>query len=208
MQTHSHKDNSKVFITILADGKFHQTVPEGTPNAITREYEDKEGVKQTKTELVHDSITGKITGIAFEDGEYGKSIQLTIDNEGIISAGTASNFGEDLMKKLPSVDFSKEVKLAPYAFEADGKSKKGVTVYQDDVKLESFYWDSVAKKAVNSLPEPEGDTSKFDSDDWKMHFMKVRKFLVEQTGKLAADKFFEPANEVEAQTDAVSIKDF
>lgn len=208
MKTESHAGGDKLFITILSDGKFHQTVPEGTGGAVVRKYEDKEGVEKEKIELVHDSVTGVITGISFEDGEYGTSLQVTLDNEGIISMSTASSFGEDFMKKLPNIDLKKEVKIAPYAFEADGKSRKGVTVYQDGEKVESYYFDKDTKKTINGMPELEGDTSKFKSDDWKLHFLVVRKFLVAETGKIAAANFFEPTNEAEAQTNEISIEDF
>jgi hypothetical protein len=210
MQTQSHNNDTRKYITILADGKFHQTVEDGTPGSVVREYEDKERNMKQKIELVHDSVTGKITKVSFEDGEYGKSLQIELDNEGIISAGTTSNFGVDLMKKLPAIDLSKEVKLAPYSFNDDkDKNRKGVTVYQDGEKVESFYWDSENKKSINGLPEPEGDTKGFDADDWKMHFMVVRKFLVKEIDALALKHFFEPTSEVEAQTtDEVSFKDF
>lgn len=208
MKTESHNSSDKTFITILSDGKFHQTVAEGTPGSVVRKYEDKDGVEKEKVELVHDSVTGVITNIAFEDGEYGTSIQVTLDNEGIISMGTASNFGEDFMKKLPNIDLKKEVKIAPYAFEVEGKSRKGVTVYQDGEKIESFYFDKDTKKAINGMPEPDGDTSKFKSDDWKLYFLVVRKFLVSEVNKLILENFFEPTSEVEAETNEVSFKDF
>lgn len=174
------------FIVVLADGKFHQTVPEGTEGAVIRTYEDNDGAEQSKLELVFDEVKGVITSISFEDSQFGKNLQIEIDNEGVISMGTASSFGEDLMKKLPNLDLDKEVRLVPYAFTPKGesKTKKGVTVYQDEKKIESFYWDKETSKNINGIPEVEGDTKTFDSDDWKMHFMVVRKFLIKEIEKL------------------------
>lgn len=183
------REESKKFVTILADGKFHQQVPEGTEGAVVREYEDKEGFPQTKTELVFDEVSGKITKVSFNETEYGSSINVELDEDGIVSMGTASSFGEDFMKKFKSIDLSKEVKLVPYAFEAEGKSKKGVTVYQDDVKIESHYYDKETKKSINGMPEPEGDTSKFKSDDWKIHFIQVRKFLIKEIEEVIKSGF-------------------
>lgn len=180
-------ENNKKYISVLADGKFHESVLEGTEGAVVRTYEDKDGVKQSKIELVFDEAQGKITKFYFEDGEFGKNLLLEIDNDGIIVLGTASSFCEDLMKKLPAIDLKADVKLVPYSFVAEGKSRKGITVYQGEQKVESYYWDKEAKKVKNGFPEIEGDASKFDSDDWKMHFMKVRKFLVSEIGKLAID---------------------
>lgn len=191
MELNKTNKGDKKFIIVLADGKFHQTVPEGTEGSIVRTYVDKDDKEQSKTELVFDEVIGVITSISFNDGEYGKSIELEIDNEGILSFNTASSFGEDLMKKLPAIKLDEPVKLVPYSFipKGEDKSKKGVTVYQNDVKVDSFYWEKDASgktkgKIVNGIPEPEGDTSKFDSDDWKMHFMVVRKFLIKEIEKL------------------------
>lgn len=188
MEVKTHED-SKKYLSVLADGKFHQTVPEGTEGAVVRTYKDKDDVDQTKTELVYNEVSGKITKLAFEEGNFGENLQIEIDGDGVVSLGTASSFGEDIMKKLPAIDLSKPVKLVPYAFEDGGKSRKGVTVYQDEKKVESHYYDKDAKKSINGIPEPEGDVSTFKSDDWKLHFMLVRKFLVKEVNTIIANNF-------------------
>lgn len=192
LENNNGGNGDKAFVKILADGKFHQSVPEGTEGAVVRTFEDSDGVEQTKTELVFDTVKGIITKIEFVEGKFGKSMQLEIDGDGIISVGTASNFGEDLMKKLPALDLTKEVTFTPYSFIPKGEenSKKGVSVYQDGVKIQSHYYkEDPATKGkyltINGMPETEGDTSKFDSDDWKMHFMVVRKFLMKEIEKLS-----------------------
>lgn len=180
-----NKGGNKKYLSVLSDGKFHQTVQEGTPNSIKREYEDKDGGKHTKIELVFDEISGKITDVSFEDGDFGKNLRVELDKEGIMSLGTSSNFGEDLMKKLVGMNPSLVYRFVPYAFTAEnGKMKKGMTVYQGETKIESFYWNPMTKQPTNGIPVPEGDTSTFDSDDWKMHFMKVRKFLIGEVSRV------------------------
>src|SRR3990167_6996342 len=128
------KDEKKSYISILADGKFHEEVPIGTADSIVREYETSDGKTGSKNELVYTKIQAKITGIEFQDGEYGTNIQLALsgdERDVVVSVGVGSNFGEDVMKKLPAVDFSQNVELAPYSFvDENGKSKKGVTIYQ------------------------------------------------------------------------------
>jgi len=181
----TNSSSNKKFVTILSDGKFHQSVEEGTPGAIVREYEDSKGNKGSKLELVFTEASGKITDIKFEDGEFGKNIQIEMDGNGVISLGTSSNYGEDFMKKFPNIDLSDVILLKPYSFEDDkGKNKKGITIYQQGAKVENYYYDPVAKKPCNGIPETEGDTNKFSKDDWKMHFMVVRKFLIQETEKI------------------------
>lgn len=207
MKTESNNHDARKFITILADGKFHESVEDGTPGSVVREYEDsKTGEMKQKVELVHESVSGIITNVSFHDGEFGKSIQIELDGDGVVSVGVTSTFGEDFMKKLPAIKLDKEVKLTPYSFEAEGKTRKGITVYQDGEKVESFYYDKEAKKAINGLPQPEGDTAKYDSEDWKMHFMVVRKFLIKQVEALFPPKF-EPTNEKEADAGTITLED-
>ena len=177
--------SDKTFLTILADGKFHQQVEEGTVGAIVREYEDENDEKKVKFELIHDSVKGIITKVSIEDGYKGlKNINLVIDSE-IVSTGVKGQFGEDLLKKLPNLDLSKEVTITPYSFIPKGEtnSKKGVTVYQDGIKMDSFYWDKETKTEKNGVPTAE-KTEEFDADDWTNHFNIVRKFMVKEIEKL------------------------
>ena len=178
----------KNILTVLSDGSIRLPVLEGTEGATKREIKDKQTneVTQIKHERVFEELSGKITHISFYDGDFGKLIQLTIvdnvegeDQEYILSVATSSSFGEDIMKKLPAMNLAKEIVLRPYSFLGDnGKSLKGVSITQDGVKIENHFYDKEKKKALNGVPEPEGDIKKFDSDDWKIYFTKVRKFLV------------------------------
>lgn len=179
--------SDKTFLIILTDGKFHQKVTGDTVGAVKRDIKDKitGEITDTKWELLHDSVKGKITQISIQEGEYGKNLQVTIDGE-VISVGVKGSFGEDLLKKLPATDFSKEITLTPYAFIPKGSEKKlkGVTVYQGSIKVESKYYDKETKKSINGCPTPDGDGKGFDSDDWAEYFNKVRKFMVAEVEKL------------------------
>ena len=61
------KKEDKTYASILADGKIHITVPEGTPEASLRTYETSDGKSGSKWELVYTSIIGKITKVGFRD---------------------------------------------------------------------------------------------------------------------------------------------
>lgn len=168
----------KNYAYILADGKIRVPAEEGAVGAVKREYETSDGKSGVKWEMVYDKIDGLITGISFFEGDFGKQLQIEID--GItLSMNVASNFAEDLMKKLPNVDLSKPVELSPYNFTNDkGKSNKGISVIQDGEKIFNYFWDVNEQKLSNGYPElPEG-YQKFDSDDWKAYFIGARKFLI------------------------------
>ncbi len=182
----------KVFLTILADGRFHKKCTEETVGAVKREIKDKVTGEVTDTvfETLHDSVVGKITGITIIEGKFGKNLQITIDDE-VISTGIKGKFGEDLLKKLPAIDYTKDnITLTPYSFIPKGKDNKiaGVSVYQGSIKLGSYYYDPETKKSVNGCPEPDNDGKGFDSDDWTEHFNKVRKYMIKVAEKLPVFK--------------------
>lgn len=176
------KDTVGRYISIKADGKFHETVTKETEGAVYREYETSSGEKGSKWELVYQKVEALITDIKFETGEYGENLQITLtdgDEVVTLSENTSSSFGEDLLKKLPSINFSQKVLLAPYAFENEkGKTLKGVQVSQQSDKIMNFFWDAENKESLHGFPVPEGDTDLYSKDDWKIHFLLVRKFLV------------------------------
>ena len=187
------------YFTVLgSDGTLRTKVPEGTEGAVRRDYETKDGAKGTKFERVFKSIEGMITNVQIHDGEYGTNLVITLaDKNGVevnLSLGFNTPFGEDTAKKLPQVDFEMPVKFAPYAFVDDnGKDKKGMTVMQGEVKLQSFFngYDAEAKKFTyaNGYPEPKGDTSEYNSDKWKVYFGECRIFLQEYIEKYILPRF-------------------
>lgn len=177
------------FASVLADGKIHITVPEGTEGAVVREYETSDGTKGKKTEMVYKDLSGKITGVKFEEGKFGNQILLSIldEDEGeeeptILCLGTESNFGEDVMKKLPNVNLKKPVKFIPFSFDTDkGKKQRGVTIEQDGKKIENFFYDKESKKNLHGYPEvPKPKAGKLVTKvQWRKYFAECSDWLVE-----------------------------
>lgn len=170
------------FISILADGKFHETVGADADGAVLREYETSTGEKGSKYEYVYSKLEGVITNVEFQDGDFGEQILTTFsdgENEVTLALGVGSNFGEDLMKKLPAIKLEEPVRLIPYSFEDDkGKNRKGITVYQNDEKVQNYFYDAEKKENLNGYPTPEGDTEMFSKDEWKQYYLGARIFLV------------------------------
>lgn len=174
------KQTAGTYLSIIG-GKFRKQVSETTPGAIRREWETKDGKSGVKWEKEYESVTGKISGINFYDGEYGKNITIFIkdgEEDYGISMGVATPYAEDVMKKIPAVVLDKTLTLTPYDFTDDkGKRRRGITVYQDGKKFTDFFKDE-NKKPTNGAPAPEGDTDSYDSEDWKMYYTKLRKFVI------------------------------
>ena len=181
------RDRSMTYAKIIADGSIRINSAESNPEAVRRDYELRDGTKGTKWELVYDNLRGHINDVEFEDGQFGVQLKLHIsDSEGaniILAVPTAGKYADDILKKLPNVDYSKDVNLVPYSFLDDkNKEQKGVSIYQDlgDVKpekLTNYFYDSANKKSKDGYPDFPEDYKDFDKDDWKIHFIKCRKFL-------------------------------
>jgi hypothetical protein len=179
--------NSTPIMSILgSDGTLRLTVDEGTEGAKLRKYETSDGKEGSKWELIFKSLTGKITNLQMYEGDYGTNLMVTLSYDGgsdTISINTNTPFGEDFMKKLPNINLDEFVTLAPYSFvDEKGKTRKGITVTQGDVKLKDFFTDSEDyKKKLHGYPMPKGDTDKYTTDKWKLYFAEARIFLSDYT---------------------------
>jgi len=186
------KREPQTFLQVIADGSIRMQVPLGTEGSVRREYEDKDGNKQFKIELVFNAIDGMLGEITVKPGKFGDQIMVPITDQDsgevyTLALGTSSNFGEDFMKKLPNINLAEPVLLAPFSFIGDnGKDVRGMDIRQGfDVntpnsgeKAANYYRDAEANRNINGMPNPEGDTRNFNTDDWKVYFITVRKFLI------------------------------
>lgn len=170
--------------------------------AVRREYTNpktkEEGVVY---ERAFKALYGHITGVSFnentlKDGTVLRSINIELgeDEDGvaqIVSIPTDSRYTTDFLKRLPSIDLSREVRLMPYDFEKDGPRQVGVSVYhlnpdtnEFTEKVDNNFFTKVEEKEGKKIytnlygfPEPTED----DSSDWPFYFKKVSKFLINYT---------------------------
>jgi hypothetical protein len=168
--------NAKPYLSLI-QGTLRQKVDADTQGAKKRDWETPSGEKGSKWELIYTAWEGIVKDIYIKDTEYGKFLNVEFD-DAILSIGTESRYFNDFVQKLASADITKPITVKPYDFEADnGKRQIGINIFQDGKKLKNYFWDEEKKQAKEGYPTPEGDTKNFDKDDWKMHFIKVRKFL-------------------------------
>jgi hypothetical protein len=167
----------KTYATIISDGTIRVKTSESDPKAVKRHFKLSDGTEGDKWEQVYHELSGKIAGILFVGGNYGKTLNITVnDGEDIIlQMSMQSNYAEDVMKKLPSLDLTQPVTFKPYSFE-DSKKKlrRGISVIQGEVKIKSFFHDE-KNNPINDFPAFTGDPK--DKEDWKIYFLTTRKFL-------------------------------
>ena len=180
--------SSAIFLNVLADGTLRRQVDKNTEGAVQRDYETTDGAQGTKYELVYKAIKGTVEDISFYDSDYGEKINITIastgssleQGEAVLQLGVGTPFGEDFLKKLPNINFAEEVIVRPYSFtDENDKDRRGVVITQQNEKIQNYFFDPENKKPINGYPEPEGEVASYTKDDWKIYFLKARKFLVQ-----------------------------
>lgn len=142
------------YITIL-NGKFCVRVEAGTQGA--KERINKVG--KTVHEVFYDSFTAKLVNIRTRDGEYGKSWEFDFRDGGevyTLQLSFSNSYATNLLKILPNVDLTKEMKIQPSQKIVDGKTKSSLFVSQNGVTLKHAY----TKEKPEGLPQMEQVTVK------------------------------------------------
>lgn len=190
LNNNPHQASNTIFATVLADGKIHVNVKEGTEGAVKREYETSDGKTGFKWEHQYTDVTGIIQGVFFKEGDFGENLNIVIgsdedDKPITLSLSTESNYGEDAMKKLPNINLKKPVNIAPFSFENDkGKKQRGLTITQESkngekVKIVSYFYDTRKKTTTNGYPKAPAGGAKTTKKDWRKYFDGAREFLIE-----------------------------
>lgn len=194
MGLHTEKDKKR-YLTVLADGKFHERVDEDTEGAKVRTKKEKDGtvvdVVDKEGNIIHEltypGITAMITKVSFREGDYGTSLNIDMtdedDNKFCVLLKCDSSYGERFMEALPNLDLNKEVELTPFAFRPKGQENKvrGLTIKQDDEKIVSAFavkegdeW----KTLIKGYPMPDAK-KKYNAEKWKIFFATRREWVME-----------------------------
>jgi hypothetical protein len=135
------------YISIIG-GKFCQRVQEGTEGSVSRVNK----LGNTVHEKYYDSFTGKLLDIKVTDGNYGKQWSFSFQDKADVynlQLGYTNSFAKNIIKMLPNVDLSKEMKISPMTkVEADGTKKSSIFINQNGNALKHFY----TRDNPNGLP--------------------------------------------------------
>jgi len=173
-------ENNNLYLSIIG-GSLMQKVQPDTQKAIKREYETSDGKKGVKWEIRHKNLTGKIVGLQFLASDFGEQLRVRIENNGesaVVSIALDSRYFTDFGKKISNIDLTQNIVFNSYDFtNKEGKRLQGLSITQNGEKVTNYFWDAEKKEVLHDFPQPEGDKNTFDSDDWKMFFIRVKKFL-------------------------------
>lgn len=169
---------------------FTQRAQVGQSGATMRTITKKSGETREVWEFLFTELSGNITSIETKDTDFGKQYEITLEDLGevmCLQVNADSGYADSLISRLPNIDVSQSVTLTAYSFTPDGQKRKkeGINVVQNGVKLQSAF----TKEKPNGMPTVEklqaADimSNPPQSDDWKVFFVQVRKFLA----KVASD---------------------
>lgn len=142
------------YVTIL-NGRFSMRVADGTPGATVR----KNKLGKQVSEMYYDSFVGKLIGIRTQDSAYGKNWVFDFQDSADVyhlQLSYSNSFATNILKMLPNVDLTKEMKVSPQVKEVDGKQKSSLFINQDGKSLKHAY----TKDAPNGMPPMEQVTVK------------------------------------------------
>lgn len=184
----------------VKDATFRLPTNKEDPEAIRRDYTNpKTSQDGVAYERGFKALYGQITDVSFHentlaDGTVLRSINIALgeDESGIlqiVSLPIDSRYTTEFLKRLPKIDFSKEVRLMPYDID-DGKGPRQVGIAVHHLNTETgkftekvpndFFTQAIGegseKKYTNLHGFPEATEE--DASDWPFYFKKVSKFLI------------------------------
>ena len=93
--------------------------------------------------LEYPALTGQIFKLESTESEYNgktvKYLQVHVSDQGehyILTLERGYRYWSDFLMRLPNVRLSEPVRLAPYAIEEDGKFNQGISMKQNERKVE------------------------------------------------------------------------
>lgn len=142
------------YITILG-GKFCQRVPEGTEGAIKRTNK----LGNVVFEKFYDSFTAKLIDIKVKDSNYGKTWNFVFKDKEepyTLQLSYSNSFSTALLKILPNVDLTQEMKISPSVKEVDGRDRSSLFVNQNGQTIKHAF----TRENPNGMPDMEQVTIK------------------------------------------------
>lgn len=142
------------FITILG-GKLCQRVSEDTIGAVKRTNK----LGNVVYEKFYDSFTGKLIDIKVQDGAYGKTWNFVFKDKEepyTLQLSYSNSFSTALLKMLPNIDLTKEMKISPSVKEIDGVNRSSLFINQDGKAMKHAY----SRENPNGMPDMEQVTVK------------------------------------------------
>jgi len=174
-----------IFYKILdSDGTFRVSSSSDDEQAVKRIVQKKDGSTIAVYERPYTKVIGILSSITVRDIEFKTGMKMKaanirlrdanpIEPDMIISIPYEGNFFSYFIARVPNIPPNTEIVLKPFSFTKDGRSNRGINIFVEGVKVESFF--KVNGAFVNGHPEiKEGEKT---THYWKFFFAESREFM-------------------------------
>lgn len=174
----------------LAEGKLVRSYKDAIKD-ITTSRINKKG--KTVHEQKFDYIEGKITGLRVNVNDYGKTWVVSViddeDNKFFINIMYSSRYANSFLRCLPNIKLNKAIKLQPWSLIDNKDATKtvtGITMWQDNVKIEPFYTKDKPNGCPNMTKVKFKGEERWDSSDMD-EFLEQKSLALFESVAVASD---------------------
>jgi len=196
---------NRIYLSI-GYGRIRHKCSKDNPKAVERET--KSGDKTYAIE--HTFVSGTLESVYYkEHHEYGNSWNILLsdgETKYCLQISEKSRDAVEFLKRLPNLSINQFYRFTPYDFKDGEKRRRGLSIKDKaDQSINSYYQsfeqdgEKTVVKNLHNFPEPESPPK--DSDDWKVYFIKVGKFLREKSLEHLKQIVNEPTKEPEQPDD-------
>jgi len=199
------KNERKVLYVGITGGKLSisKKADENTPFAQEHFYTDASGNKKSVWKVFLWNIVGfikdvRITENEGPDGDKFEQLAIGIETDDeytVLQIDPRSKYAQDFLRRARGIDFTKECFINSYNWEE--KNKQGIVIKQDYNPeigeknsskswirtIGNYYYNVDEKKWSDEVPKPQGDTSTYEKEDWKIYFLQLNKFYKSTVAK-------------------------
>jgi hypothetical protein len=178
------QQSNNIYLNIIS-GRIHRRVPQGTEGATSRTLQDGKIVH----EQIFSFVEGVLTNIEMREGDYGKQWMLNFEDKKesyVLQVSETSGYGDDLLTKIPALDKNQTYRVVPYEYTSkQGKKRAKLKIIYDEEQVNSCYHKFTQvgegwKVDITDPKYPKPQSDQMDSEEWKIYFMQVRKYLREK----------------------------
>lgn len=173
----------------IFSGKFARKSNEGEAGAVART--NKNNVKVW--EKHEQGLRGLIKDIYMKDSDFGEQLVIHLEPASgwkyMINIPKESRYYGSFLERLPRIHLDEPVEIKPYNFKDDkDKTVSGISVYQDDTKLESAYKekDGKAWKYLHGFPPFPENWNNLSEKQQTIYWYDVDEFHEKQLKKWRA----------------------
>lgn len=193
MGLHEESSSNKTYLSIIG-GKITKRITEAEYNTASANNEEGYSVRELEKgpnkgtnvyEKQFRGISGRIISAKVESSDYGQRVVIELLDGDVYVLGIPldSRYANDIMFKWPNIDFDLDVYISPWDFEDDeGKRRTGVTLKQDDTKVDRFWTKDNPGELPPAKKKKKGKETVWDFDEQQTFLVEYFEHKAKEIG--------------------------